>query len=151
MITLIFATLLVSHNAVDPTGWQTAGMTTNRPAISFFENHQPRFVMTCKDTQTRIQIRDFVAAQQWPQPTLSVKFGTVEHAAKPDLAMIGDQTAFAIEFPISDSVLTALKNGATITATYRGETRSYPIPPSAYRTEFVEKCAALVPASMRNR
>ncbi|WP_129794222.1 hypothetical protein [Sphingosinicella sp. CPCC 101087] len=130
--------------------WGTAGMTESRPAISYHEQGRPRLVMTCEGTQTNIQIRGFDAAQQWPQPTLSVRLGTVERADDPDLRMIGDQTAFSFAFPISDSFLDAFKDGSAITATYEEQTSSFPVAPPALREEFADKCKALVLPEMRN-
>lgn len=130
-------------------GWDSAGMTATRPALSYHEEGRPRLVMTCKGTQTELQIRGFTAAQKWPQPALIVKFGTVERSANPDLTMIADQTAFSFNFPISDRVLAALRNGETISATYQGQTRNFPAISAAHRSEFADKCAALVPPGMR--
>lgn len=151
MNVFVVAALLAFQSTmqVAPTGWEFAGVTASRPALSYYEKGRPRLVMTCSDFQTSVQVRGFDAAQQWPQPTLSIKFHAVERAATPNLAMIGDQTAFTINFPISDSVLASLRDGAAITASYRGQTHSFPLIPKAYRTDFVEKCAALVPAGMR--
>jgi hypothetical protein len=66
--------------------------------------------------------------------------------------MIGeDQTGFSFDFPISDQVLTELKAGSLLTATYNGETRDFPAAPSAFRAEFADKCAGLVPPSLRSK
>ncbi|MBB5714188.1 hypothetical protein [Sphingomonas aerophila] len=124
-------------------------MTATRPAISYVENGRPWFVMTCQGTQTSIQVRGFDAAQQWPQPTLTVAFGAVQHSAKPDLQMVGDQTAFSFAYPISTNMLKAFRDGAPIKASYHGETRLFPAASPAVRGQFASRCAALVPPGMR--
>ena len=131
------------------TGWSTVGTMANRAAMSYFEHGRPRLIMTCSGTQTIVQVRGFEAAQQWPQPVMSVKFGDIERAERPNLTLLGDQTAFGFDFPISDSVLTKIRSGALIEASYRGKIRRFPIAPAAYRREFADRCAALIPMGMR--
>jgi len=96
MIAFLTALLLPIMPLEGAARWDTAGMTPSRPAISYYEEGKPRFVMTCRGTQTTVQVRGFTAAQKWPQPTMSLKFGSATRAANPDLRMIGDQTAFEI-------------------------------------------------------
>ena len=131
--------------------WDIAGMTPTRPAISYYEEGKPSFVMTCSGTQNTVQVRGFTAAQKWPQPVMSLKFGTAMRFANPDLRLIGDQTAFEFQFAISNPVLLALNNGAPLVATYNGESLTFPTAPAAFRKEFAEKCSALVPPGMRVR
>lgn len=149
MFAVLTALLLPVMPLEGLTKWDIAGMTPSRPAISYYEEGKPSFAMMCSGTQTTIQVRGFTAAQKWPQPVISVKFGTTSRSANPDLRMIGDQTAFEFEFAISDSVLSALKNGAPLVATYNGKSRSFPVAPAAFRQEFADKCSALVPPGMR--
>jgi hypothetical protein len=66
-----------------PSGWDTAGMTRERPALSYSEDGRPRLVMTCQGTATSLQVRGFMAAQSWPQPILTIKFGAAERSARP--------------------------------------------------------------------
>jgi hypothetical protein len=146
----VLATLLLPIMPLEGSAkWDIAGMTPTRPAISYYEKGKPSFVLTCSGTQTTVQVRGFTAAQKWPQPALSLKFGTATRYANPDLRMIGDQTAFEFQFAISDAVLLALKNGAPLVATYNGNSRTFPVAPAAFRQEFAEKCSALVPPAMR--
>ena len=146
----VLATLLLPIMPLESSAkWDIAGMTTTRPAISYYEEGKPSFIMTCSGTQTTVQVRGFTAAQKWPQPAMSLKFGTATRSANPDLRMIGDQTAFEIQFAISDPVLLALKNGAPLVATYNGNSRTFPVAPAAFRREFAEKCSALVAPGMR--
>jgi hypothetical protein len=134
----VLATLLLPLMPLEGSAkWDIAGMTPTRPAISYYEEGKPSFV------------RGFTAAQKWPQPAMSLKFGTETRSANPDLRMIGDQTAFEFQFAISDPVLLALKNGAPLVATYNGSSRTFPVAPAAFRREFAEKCSALVPPGMR--
>ena len=53
------------------TGWETTGMTANNPAILYFEHGRPLFVMTCSGSQTKVQIRGYNAAQQWPSANVN--------------------------------------------------------------------------------
>lgn len=146
----VLATLLLPIMPLESSAkWDIAGMTPTRPAISYYEEGKPSFIMTCSSTQTTVQVRGFTTAQRWPQPARSLSFGTATRSANPDLRMIGDQTAFEIQFAISDPVLLALKNGAPLVATYNGNSRTFPVAPAAFRQEFAEKCSALVPPGMR--
>ena len=148
----VLATLLLPIMPLEGSAkWDIAGMTPTRPAISYYEEGKPSFVLTCSGTQTTVQVRGFTAAQKWPQPAMSLKFGTTTRSANPDLRMIGDQTVFEFQFAISDPVLLALKSGAPLVATYNGKSRSFPAAPAAFRQEFAEKCSALVPPGMRVR
>lgn len=149
MIAVLTALLLPIMPLEGAAKWDIAGMTPSRPAISYYEEGKPSLVMTCSGTQTTVQVRGFTAAQKWPQPTMSLKFGTATRSANPDLRMIGDQTAFELQFAISDPVLLALKNGAPLVAMYNGKSRSFPVAPAAFRQEFADKCSALVPPEMR--
>ena len=151
MIAVLTALLLPIMPLEGSAKWDIAGMTPSRPALSYYEEGTPSFVMTCSGTQTTVQVRGFTAAQKWPQPVMSLKFGTAMRFANPDLRLIGDQTAFEFQFAISNPVLLALNNGAPLVATYNGESLTFPTAPAAFRKEFAEKCSALVPPGMRVR
>ena len=98
----------------------------------------------------QVQVRSFSARQAWPQPVLKVKFGEAEQAGLPDLSLVGTQTAFSISFPIRDSVLRAVQSGSPISANFDGNVIAFPQAPMEMRSEFSEKCAALVPKELRS-
>lgn len=130
-------------------GWQKWGMTSERPALSYMRAKQIEFVMTCKDRSMHFHVRTFVPAQRWPQPELTLVFGTVERTKLPDVRLIGQYNGFETEFWIADSVLEPIRGGAAIQARFNGQESSFPAPPEALRREFADKCAALVPPTMR--
>ncbi|MDM0022508.1 hypothetical protein [Variovorax saccharolyticus] len=130
--------------------WSTAGMTADRPALSYFASGDTRFVMTCHQIgDMRFHVKGFAAAQRWPQSALTVSFGEVERTKRPDLRLIGDRTSFEIEFAIADSVLESIARGLPVKARFDEQEQLFPVPPEAMRREFARKCAALVPAGMR--
>ncbi len=132
------------------TSWSTAGMTVTRPALFFMQAQRPALVMTCSDSGIKFQVRGFVPAQRWPQPELTIAAGAIEHSKMPDARLIGDQTALETEFRITDSLLDSIRNGTTLVqARFNGQKKTFPAAPAGMRTEFVEKCAALVLPAMR--
>lgn len=130
-------------------GWNSAGSTETRPALSLYEGGRPMLVLTCEGLGTEVQVRGFEPKQAWPQPDLVIRFGTTTRAGSPDVRNIGNQVAYEISFRIADDVLDAIQSNAPIVVEFNGQTRpSLPIPDDQART-FVERCAALVPARMR--
>lgn len=130
-------------------GWDSVGSTETRPALSLYDGGLPMLVLTCKGVITEVQARGFEPKQAWPQPDLVIRFGNTTRTGSPDVRNIGNQVAYEIGFPIADDVLDALQSSAPIVAEFNGESRpTLPIPDDQART-FVERCASLVPAGMR--
>lgn len=130
-------------------GWNSVGSTENRPALSLYEGGRPMLVLTCNGVSTKVQARGFEPKQAWPQPDLVIRFGTTTRTGSPDVRNIGNQVAFEIGFRIADDVLEAIQSNAPIVVEFNSQTRpATPIPDDQART-FVERCASLVPAGMR--
>ena len=149
---------VVSAFAQDNRGWSKPGMTDSRPHMMYAatQSGAPSFSVTCELAgNINFFISGLVAQQQWPQPPLTVRLGSVERAKRPDLRWLQgldgypDRTGFAVQFPITDSVLGALANGSEISVHLADQSQSFPTPPEALRREFARKCEALVPAGMR--
>ncbi|CAN5495479.1 hypothetical protein BH10PSE18_BH10PSE18_08540 [soil metagenome] len=97
----------------------------------------------------KFQVRDFIAAQQWPQPPLTLVIGNVMRSQRPDVRLIGEQTALEASFGIANSILDAFFRGDQLQAAFNGQKKSYPVPPEEMRRNFSRNCAVLVPESMR--
>lgn len=138
-------------------GWSKPGMTTSRPHMMYAAPAgKPSFSVTCDAVgNMQFHVVSFVAAQQWPQPVLTIGIGSVERTKRPNLRLLGEssgqpeRTVFEAEFRIADSVLDALARGDGIRARLGDQEQLFPAPPEAMRKEFVTKCAALVPPGMR--
>ncbi len=130
-------------------GWTPVGSVTDRPALSLYENRHPIMVLTCEGVQTAVQVRGLQPKQAWPQPPLTVQFGTATRTKVPDVRNIGEQVAYDIKFPIADDVLEQIGANAPITVAFNGQSRTFPPFPDDRGREFAEGCAALVPAGMR--
>lgn len=143
LLLICLATALVA--GPQRTGWTSFGVTDSTPYLAFYKDNRPRLTIRCNGTRTSIDLRGFAAAQAWPQPDLSVSFGKIKRSYRPDLAMVGDQTAYLFDFPISRNVLISLGAGETITASYQQQVRTYPAIPELLRKRFVMNCAALLP------
>jgi hypothetical protein len=147
--------LLLLASAPEPAGgghpgrWDAAGITPSRPAMTYSEEGRPVVVLTCLSTDMYVQLRGFAAAQSWPQPKLVLRFGDAVRERAPDMALIGDQTALSLSFPINDHILVSVRDGIPIRAKFNGQERTYPAAPEAIRREFSQTCAGLVAPEMR--
>lgn len=123
-------------------------MTPVRPALSFIAKGRPALVMTCRDTDMQVQVRGLLALQAWPQPVLTLEFGATQQSRRPNLALVGNQTAFSIGSPIRDAMLDAIDAGLPISANFDGITRNFPVPSEEMRRNFSTGCAALARRAM---
>lgn len=143
LLSICLATAVVA--GPQPSGWTSFGVTDNTPYLSFYEGNRPRLTLGCSGTRTIVQLRGFTAAQAWPQPTLNLSFGKVARSSRPDLALVGNETAYSFDFPTSQKILTSLEAGEIITASYQRQVRFYPAIPELLRKRFVMNCAGLLP------
>lgn len=130
-------------------GWDKLAVLPQRPFMMYVSAGRPALVLKCEGISMQAQVRGFVAPQAWPQPAMAVTFGSAEITDRPDLSLIGRQTAFTIHSDIRDSILNPIRRGLPIRAIFNGKTLSFPPPPEALREEFSAKCAALVHPGMR--
>lgn len=130
-------------------GWTPVGSVAERPALSLYENRRPVLVLTCEGVQTAMQVRGLDPEQAWPQPPLTVRFGTAARTKVPDVRNIGEQVAYDIRFPIADDVLEQIGANGPMAVEFNGQSRTFlPFSDDQGRV-FAEACAALVPAGMR--
>ncbi len=105
--------------------------------------------MACQGTQTRVQVRGLQPQQAWPQPDLTLRFGTATRTVNPDVRNIGSQVAYEVQFSIADDVLDQLAAGAPISVDFNAQRRTFEPIPEEQRRSFAQACEALVPAGMR--
>ena len=143
LVSIFLATAVVARP--QRTGWTSFGVTESTPYLSFYEGNRPSLTLDCNGTRTNVQLRGFTTAQAWPQPTMNISFGMVIRSSRPSLTMVGDLTAYSIDFPTSRHVLISLEAGEIITASYQRQVRTYPAIPELLRKRFVMNCAGLLP------
>lgn len=147
-VLVLFATSSPPSLAQAFSGWLSPTLAS-KPSLIMSSQGQPLLVLMCEGTQIQFQVRGFVAAQQWPQPQLTLALGSVTRSKLPDLRLIGDETGVSISFDIADSVLGAISRGEPLRATFNGQEKNYAPPPEELRSEFSKNCAALVHPGMR--
>ncbi len=130
-------------------GWDTAGSTDARPALTYWGDNRPTLVLTCRGISTMVQVRGLEPKQAWPQPPLEIRFGDTVRSKVPDVRNIGDQVAFETSFGIADAVLDRISDGSAIVVSFNNQSATFPAPPAEDRRLFSQRCASLVPAGMR--
>lgn len=130
-------------------GWDTAGSTDARPALTYWGDSRPTLVLTCRGITTAVQVRGLEPEQAWPQPALEIRFGDTVRSKVPDVRNIGTQVAFETSFAIADAVLDRISDGSTIVVSFNNQSATFPAPPAEDRRLFSQRCARLVPAGMR--
>jgi hypothetical protein len=143
--------------AADPTvgvsgsrdGWTPVGSAATRPALSLYQQGAPVLVLTCKGVSTEVQVRGLEPKQAWPQPDLTLSFGSATRTRSPDVRNVGDQVAYEIAFALADDVLDQIAAGAPLSVEFNGQRRDFTTIPETERVRFAEGCKDLVPAGMR--
>ena len=130
-------------------GWDAAGSTDARPALTYWGDNRPTLVLTCRGISTAVQVRGLEPKQAWPQPPLEIRFGDTARSKVPDVRNIGAQVAFETSFAIADAVLDRISDGSAIVVSFNSQSATFPAPPAEDRRLFSQRCARLVPAGMR--
>jgi hypothetical protein len=141
--------MVAAGGAGNGEGWNSVGSAEIRPALSLYEGGRPMLVLTCTGVRTEVQARGFEPKQAWPQPDLVIRFGATTRTGSPDLRNIGNQVAYEIGFRIADDVLDAIESNEPLVVEFNSQTRPAPPIPDEQARTFVERCASLVPAGMR--
>jgi len=87
--------------------------------------------------------------QAWPQPDLTVRFGSATRVMSPDVRNLGKQVAYEMQFWIVDDVLDQIAAGAPIRVDFNAQSRTFHPVPRGQSRLFADRCRALVPAGMR--
>ena len=131
-------------------GWNAVGSTSDRPALTFYENARPALILACNGTQMKVQVRGFTPKQAWPQPELTIRTGAALRAETPDVRNIGDQVAYEVGFAIADEVLALMSGGGPVAIEFNNQNRTFANIPAVQAKEFTDRCASLVPSGMRS-
>lgn len=111
----------------------------------------PTVILSCRSVSIDVRVRGFTPANSWPQPKLKTRIGSVERMGSPEVNATGDKPTLGYAFAIADEVLEPLALGEPISFEFNGATMDVPIIPELMRTQFVERCGALVHPGMRKR
>lgn len=136
--------------------WRVMSSYARAPAIAFLvpssENSVvsvPTVVLSCRDVSFAVSVRGFTPDNAWPQPELTTRIGDVERTGSPEVTASGEKPALGYSFAIADEMLEPLGRGEPISFEFSGDTVDVPTIPEVDRTQFVERCGALVHPGMR--
>ncbi|WP_313102442.1 hypothetical protein [Brevundimonas sp.] len=138
--------------------WQAMSSSSRRPAITYLVpssqslgSYTPTVILSCESVSIGVSVRGFDPANSWPQPALETRIGTAERTGSPQVSAAGEKPMLGYRFAIADEVLEPLALGEPISFKFNGTTMDVPVIPEEIRTQFVERCGALVHPGMRKR
>lgn len=138
--------------------WRVMSSSDRVPAIAYLVpssdnpgSSTPTVILACQAVSIDVRVRGFTPANSWPQPKLKTRIGSVERMGSPEVNATGDKPILGYAFAIADEVLEPLARGEPISFEFNGATMDVPIIPELMRTQFVERCGALVHPGMRKR
>lgn len=138
--------------------WQVMSLSSRVPAITYLVPssqspgaYTPTVILSCESVSIGVSVRGFDPANSWPQPALETRIGSAERTGSPEVSGAREKAMLGYGFAIADEVLEPLALGAPISFKFNGTTMDVPIIPEEIRTQFVERCGALVHPGMRKR
>ena len=138
--------------------WRVMSAAANSPAITFLVPSSedptvsiPTVILACRTVSLTVRVRGFTPENLWPQPPLTTRFGDVQRTGSPEVTATGETPTLGYSFAIADEVLEPLGRGEPISFEFNGETVEVPTIPELQRTQFAERCGALVHPGMRRR
>ncbi len=138
--------------------WRVMSSSDRVPSISYLVRSSespgyftPTVILSCRSVSIDVGVRGFTPANSWPQPALKTRIGSVERMGSPEVNAAGEKPMLGYAFAIADEVLEPLARGEPISFEFNGTAMDVPIIPQEMRTQFVERCGALVHPGMRKR
>jgi len=138
--------------------WRVMSSSSRVPAITYLVpssqspgSYTPMVILSCESVSISVSVRGFNPANSWPQPALETRIGSVDRFGSPKVSAAGEKPMLGYGFAIADEVLEPLALGEPISFKFNGTSMDVPIIPEGIRTQFVERCGALVHPGMRKR
>jgi len=94
------------------------------------------------DSGLTFKVRFFEPLQQWPQPELAIRTGSLDMSAVPSVEPLADRAQMSIELSHREmaQALSSLQQGNDLTFVFDGQTIDVPGPPQSMREGFARKC-----------
>lgn len=138
--------------------WRIMSAAANSPAITFLVPSPesstvsiPTVTIECRSISVTVRVRGFTPQNSWPQPALTTRFGKAQRTGFPEVTATGETPTLGYSFAIADEMLEPLGRGEPISFEFNGDTIEAPTIPELQRSQFVERCSALVHPGMRAR
>ncbi len=118
------------------------------PSLMYFDAGLSVMSFGCAGTGFVASVNGFEAAQAWPQPELSFRFGDEVVTGLPDAAVQERGVSLSIRKSVSDRLLMAMDTASEVKVSFNGQEREVALPERTVDA-FLGLCRTMTAPAMR--